>query len=50
MSNLHVNIRIFCIHFQINKNWKPAITYNSYHSMNNYPDGKWSIYKFFNWI
>lgn len=48
MSNLLINIRVFTWHLQwIKGQWHPILSRNCYHKTRNWPDGYFSVYKFF---
>lgn len=49
MDDTLINIRIFAIHFGIRRNWIPYISLNRYHSDKKYPDGLFSVYRWFSW-
>lgn len=38
MSNLKINIRLFCLHLQVHKDWSVAIKYNPFYKGHK---GKW---------
>jgi hypothetical protein len=45
MSDSIFNVRVFAWHFIISKSpLRARITYNNYHSDNDWPDGKFKIY------
>lgn len=50
MDSTIVNIRIFSWHFMIDKNtFKPSLKRNDYHAMAKWPDGYFTVYRFFNY-
>lgn len=50
MQNLIINIRIFTLHLQLSNKFKIKLIRNLYHLENDYPHGRWCVYKFFNLI
>lgn len=48
MSDLYINIRFLHWHLQVKNNWDISISRNWHHKLNNYKDGYFKIYQFFN--
>lgn len=49
MDETFINIRVFSWHLQLLRSLRPRIGKNEYHKANGWPDGYFSVYRFF-WI
>lgn len=50
MSDPYINIRVFSWHFMLTKKFMPRITHNESHKINQWDDGYFRVYEFFNLI